>query len=554
MQIARVVLIALLFFSVGVASENLQERIDRFESSTKLFYSLCVDENSAEYIGKSTIESSDQSFNCVEQEVFLSSEYNSIENELEADTELLTGMCTIENESSLTEYNMESITAVVEKLSECPKDDESCLEDLYCNTFNSFVPGGASLSKGLYFGAKKIYEEFDLDINKSSSLDLLKKCTENKEGNCIYAAMRGVFDSVFTNFSAMWDIGKAAAKKGWEWIKSKFVDEDEIATEKMLVASQMDDSMIDQFMADPLAFLKKMAKAVYDMSVEGIKNNYGCEEWSGAPMISTCLTPMQNWECSNCSQKMNAVCGVIGFMGGEIVTSFLTGGMVGAAKVGISATSKVAMKGATKMSKLLKPMIEGSKAKAAIQTISKGFSSSSLVVTRSASKAWAKVKGSSIVQKVKLQSSNALDAAQKIGDTSTYKVLSAVPRATKNAISKYLELNNRAFILGAKGSEAAMISLSRRSKVLSDNSALKAALESEPKLLNISKSDPETIDIVFHTKEMQESVTLFLNKATPSEKADFVTVLETISKSHLPGERKAIADKLYKAINECAVR
>ena len=58
---------------------------------------------------------------------------------------------------------------------------------------------------------------------------------------------------------------------------------------------------------------------------------------------------MRSWDCATCSQRLRAICGTVGYLGGEIVSGYLLGGSVAvtaaltkaAAKVGAVAAAKV---------------------------------------------------------------------------------------------------------------------------------------------------------------------------------------------------------------------
>ena len=41
---------------------------------------------------------------------------------------------------------------------------------------------------------------------------------------------------------------------------------------------------------------------------------------------------MQSWGCATCTKRAQAICGVGGYLGGEIVTAYLTGGAAAAIK------------------------------------------------------------------------------------------------------------------------------------------------------------------------------------------------------------------------------
>jgi hypothetical protein len=72
-------------------------------------------------------------------------------------------------------------------------------------------------------------------------------------------------------------------------------------------------------------------------------------KWSGsrANVINPpkCEEPLISTDCATCGQKLNMACGVVGFLGGEVLTAFLTGGAVNVAAKAGSAVGKAASLG-----------------------------------------------------------------------------------------------------------------------------------------------------------------------------------------------------------------
>jgi hypothetical protein len=121
-----------------------------------------------------------------------------------------------------------------------------------------------------------------------------------------------------------------------------------------------------------MALFKIMAVEISSAITEGIKNSFGCQKWSGLPYKSECLEPMEAWDCATCDQRVDAMCGVVGYIGGEVIVSYFTGGSLAvgktmaasAAKMGSSSASKVAAKVAAKLPRLAKTtrvVVDGAK-------------------------------------------------------------------------------------------------------------------------------------------------------------------------------------------------
>ncbi len=416
---------------------------------------------------------------------------------------------------------------------QCIQQDSQCVTDLYCNAFKSFIPGGESLSKGLVQAATVVYRKLDLQLEQSSALTTLKQCADNQSGSCMRSIFRGIFDSIFSTLDAVWQLSKTAVSSGWEWIKSAFVESENLQSEKLLLATQMNDSLLDQFLQDPLAMIQKMATSIYQLSMDAIKNHYGCEKWDGEPMASRCLIPMQTWECADCTQKMNAVCGVLGFAGGEIITSFLTGGMVGAAKTALSPALKVGAKGLSSMAPLLKPLKQVSSA---------GLSTA----TTLAKHHWQIIK-SSPVGTLAAHSKKGLN---QIAATKSFKVATALPVMAGRGVKEYFSLMDKAFVSGIYAGESAASKMALIAK-LPLRPELLRAIEASSEVRTAFYQYPETVHFLFSNKEQAKSLELYLTTLSPEGQVKFSQLVTEMAKRKLPADQLKWRNKLFQAIRDC---
>jgi hypothetical protein len=210
--------------------------------------------------------------------------------------------------------NILDISQVLENGRACPNKaptEKSCLEDLTCNIVSTLAVGTLLPLQAL-------------NLRDSTKIP---KCL-NPESSCMVNLLRGVWDSLYSTVNAVWSLATGA------------FEEEQLTSEKLMLAQQTSPSAVDRFKKDPRSFLNGMVKSLYSSISEGIKENYGCGRWSGLPYRSECLEPMPNWECGSCSQRFSAICGVIGFGGGEILSAYLTGGAIAASKTVISTIGK----------------------------------------------------------------------------------------------------------------------------------------------------------------------------------------------------------------------
>jgi hypothetical protein len=221
----------------------------------------------------------------------------------------------------------------IEADNKCEKQTGSeCAKDMACNLTRSILTGPTTLLK----------------LIPEKSRPKVPKCLDASQGSCISEFIAGVLTDIWANLEGVWELGKMVVKgagnalvSAWDWATGV----EDKTSDAAHLASKQGESSIKLFLKDPLGFMKKIGTDIWNMITASIYDNYGCEKWSGLPHVSKCLKPMSNWGCSNCNQKMNAVCGVAGVLGGEIVVAYLTGGVVNIA-------GKVATKGAQATSKI----------------------------------------------------------------------------------------------------------------------------------------------------------------------------------------------------------
>jgi hypothetical protein len=356
-----------------------------------------------------------------------------------------------------------SAEKILDVTGSCNQSGGDCLKDLTCNTITSVIPITMAIA-----------EKFD--------------CPTSKNGNCLTAVLRGVFDSIFTTVDAIWELGKWAGKTGLSWLKERFATHEEVTSDKLLMAGNLSDQEIEEIEQGPVNFVKKLISAIYQMSVTAIKEHYGCQQWSGAPMASRCLAPMEGWECASCTQKLNSVCGVVGFLGGEIVTSFLTGGLVGVAKVGLKSVATASGKVTSKMGKLLTPIKQLGAVRISSQAVAKGLQS-----VANGGRAVAAATGNQWQKIGELQLLNSIAKYSKeVGRSKSFALVSALPKGVGRGVVAYLKLMDRAFTAGVKRSERAL------TKKVAVQSSLPQVVKTPPQI------DSKQLERFFLTASVKE--------------------------------------------------
>lgn len=345
--------------------ECIEGLVNKLEQLTSLFQKECLPSGGVKSSGiEKYYEENGLSESCWK----IITEINHLEDQLQKyQTQLQTklgcesGDCKLPRQEESLNSQLTAITKVEQALS-CtePKKKEiknQCGSDLNCVLMSS------AFSLGGYVAEMLVPERF-----KPKNCNLF-------EDNCVTQLASGFLKSVFTFFESSWDLlkmaGKAAGKKigeFWDWVTGA---EDHSSTSQLALAKASEDpGVFDMLLKDFPGTMKNIFGAFVSSLKEWFKSDVFCSKWSGHPHFSKCLEPMVSFDCLSCKTMVNGVCSLTGTLIAEIVPSFLTGGLVTAAKHGAN--------GAAKIAKLFKVSSTGMKllkdtkvAKAAVRASSK---------------------------------------------------------------------------------------------------------------------------------------------------------------------------------------
>lgn len=193
--------------------------------------------------------------------------------------------------------------------------------------------------------------------------------------SCLTQLATGFLKATMTFFEGAWGLlksaGKYAGKKMgqfWNWVRGA---ENHSSTSQLAMAKASEDKGVFKMLLEDFpGTMKKIWGGFVASMKEWLQTSVFCQKWSGVPQFSQCLVPTTSIACLPCKTMVTGLCSVTGTVVAEIVPSFLTGGLVSAAKHGAA--------GAVKIAKLFKVSNSGMKAikasrisKLATQSISK---------------------------------------------------------------------------------------------------------------------------------------------------------------------------------------
>ncbi len=244
-----------------------------------------------------------------------------------------------------------SIDKEVAELKACEENAKAPHNDLAASAGNilkntpSCTPSPDSKQCLAKFGCSMLAATAPIKLLMKASANVLNspvmKSCAGQTNDCLVNVLRGVFDSIWSSLSLIWDIGKLAVTKTGELFG--FVKKSEAATsDKAMAAQQAGPGFLKKLASDPIGTVQTLAKNLYDSLEQSAINHYGCEKWAGIPFTSKCLAPMSTWQCGSCAQKAQVYCGIAGYAVGEIGTALLTGGLVAGGKTVILGSVKLA--------------------------------------------------------------------------------------------------------------------------------------------------------------------------------------------------------------------
>ena len=228
-----------------------------------------------------------------------------------------------------------------------------CGKEIACNLTKSIFPSALLSGKISIFGQHE--------------------CLKNSahQTSCIGELFHGIYDDLFSNMKAITvDLPSMiwhAPGKIWDALFKV----EKKSSDALLATTHLPDPAVKSWFASKAEFIQKFFVNFFKSIDSGIKSSYGCELWSGAPWSSYCLVPMESWNCATCEQRFSAICGIAGYLAGEIPSAYLIGGMFGVASEAASGMKKFAVSVYEKYPRTLKKPVLFSKE--AVKVISVPF-------------------------------------------------------------------------------------------------------------------------------------------------------------------------------------
>tara|TARA_R110000868_G_scaffold90968_7_gene252145 strand:+ start:2049 stop:5897 length:3849 start_codon:yes stop_codon:yes gene_type:complete len=216
----------------------------------------------------------------------------------------------------------------------------------------------------------------------------MRSCIDG-ENACLTQVVWGAVQNVVSNVQGIYELAKMAGRavvngakyvgnqvvkgaqsagraiaRGWNRLWGNDVVEDATADQHNVLAqvpNEVDEEELPEATGNVIS---RLIDGVMNSVKEGTLDQFSCSKWEGgvsgmgglgglANRVTSsvgvggarCVEAAPSFECASAKQKVQMFCGVAGFIGGEIVTTLLTGGTVRAASIAGKAGARVLSNG-----------------------------------------------------------------------------------------------------------------------------------------------------------------------------------------------------------------
>ncbi len=216
----------------------------------------------------------------------------------------------------------------------------------------------------------------------------MRSCIDG-ENACLTQVVWGAVQNVVSNVQGIYELAKMAGRavvdgakyvgdqvvkgarsagraisRGWNRLWGNDVVEDASADQHNVLAQVPNEVDEEELPEATGSVISRLIDGVMESVKEGTLDQFSCSKWAGgvsgmgglgglANRVTSsvgvggarCIEAAPSFECASAKQKVQMFCGVAGFIGGEIVTTLLTGGAVRAASIAGKAGARVLANG-----------------------------------------------------------------------------------------------------------------------------------------------------------------------------------------------------------------
>lgn len=313
--------------------ECIEGLINRLEDLSSVYGQECLPQEGEkvslqEYYDKNGL--SEKCWRLITEINHLEKELSKHQTELEERLNCQNGDCTGHPPEVRLNSQISVLTKVEQNLS-CtePKKEiikKQCPDDLECILFS------AVLDNKRYLAETFIPEKY-----KPKNCNLVNDDCSTQLASSFLNTVLGFFEVPLDYVKTKMDSKMTVF---WNWMSGI---ESHASTSQLALAKASEDPGVFKMLVNDFSGTMKNIWAGFVESLKyWFKNDILCEKWAGAPHFSKCTTPNESVDCISCKAMVNGLCALGGGVVAEVVPSFLTGGLVTAAKYGAKSAVSIA--------------------------------------------------------------------------------------------------------------------------------------------------------------------------------------------------------------------
>ncbi|CBW27715.1 putative exported protein [Halobacteriovorax marinus SJ] len=339
----NILLIILTSLTLSVYADG---EIDPFVETLDRFEKYCIDQNDEL---REDVYVSDEFFSCRDTMEYLQLEFKEREELMTSNPDVYRQFqdC-VENRDKpkvipfIAEIQ-EATDEVTCNESEKKEFEKNCGQAWECNKLRAIKDGAGMLPRVIRNPIQKYVRNTVQEKNYDS------ECIADGRSNCVKDFVYAFAANLWSSASSVWDLVSKGTKSLFD-IGGWFDDE----ADKLHAKAIQSKKDVEDFWDNPGKWFSNLIDNIKKGVDDWVRTSVFCAKWEGKPQFSKCLQPLENYDCIDCDDKINATCVAIGAISSEVGVAFLTAGVGTAASLTARAGAKTLAVVATKVSSKVK--------------------------------------------------------------------------------------------------------------------------------------------------------------------------------------------------------
>lgn len=320
--------------------------VDTFVETLNNFEEYCIDQNDEL---REDVYISDEFFSCRDSLDYLKIEFKNREELMSSNPDVYKQFqdCVEERDNPKVIPFLNDVQEVTDNItcneSEKKQFEKDCGKAWECNKLRA-IKDGASMLPSI---VRKPIQKFVRNTVKEKNYD--NECIADGKSNCIKDFVYAFAANLWSSASSVWELVSKGSKSLFD-IGGWFDDE----SDKLHAKAMQSKQDVEDFWDDPGKWFSNLIDNIKRGVDDWVRTSVFCSKWEGKPQFSKCLQPLENYDCIDCDDKINATCVAIGAITSEVGVAFLTAGVGTAASLTARAGAKTLAVVATKVSSKVK--------------------------------------------------------------------------------------------------------------------------------------------------------------------------------------------------------